>query len=72
MKTTADDPVEGFMSKDHIAQYKGSIQAFEYAGDGMDMTIFANTLTNKAHQQDDYRFLTGALYGKLLGDDYKA
>ena len=33
--------------------------------------IFANTLTNKAHQQDDYRFLSAALYSKLLGEDFK-
>lgn len=72
MKTTFDDPVEGFMSSEHIAIYKGSIQAFEYTENGMDMTVFANTLTNKGHQQDEYRFLSGALYSKLLGDKFEA
>lgn len=72
MKTTGADPIEGFMSGEHIAKYKGTIQAFDYAQNGMDMTIFANTLTNKGHQQDDYRFLSGALFSKMLGDDYKA
>ena len=72
MRITKDDFVEGWMDPAHQAEYKGSTQAFDYAQDGMDMTIFANTLTNKTHQQDDYRFLTGALYSKLLGDDFKA
>lgn len=71
MKTTADDPVEGFMSDEHIAKYKDSIQAFDYTEGGFNMTVFANTLTNKAHQQDDYRFLSAALYSKLLGEDFK-
>lgn len=59
MKTTSDQPIEGFMSESHIAKYKNSIQAFEYNANGYNMTVFANSLTNKAHQQDDYRFLTG-------------
>ena len=72
MKITDDDFIEGWMPPAVQDEYKGSTQAFDYAQDGMDMTIFANTLTNKTHQQDDYRFLTGALYSKLLGDDFKA
>ena len=71
MKTTSDQPIEGFMSESHIAKYKNSIQAFEYNANGYNMTVFANSLTNKAHQQDDYRFLTGALYSKMLGEDFK-
>lgn len=72
VKTTDDDPIEGFMSADHIAKYKGTIQAIDYQQDGYNMTLFANTLTNKAHQQDEYRFLTAAVYSKLLGDDFTA
>ena len=71
MKVSDDDLVEGFMSKSHIAKYKNSIQAFDYAQGDYNMTIFANTLTNKTHQQDDYRFITGAVYSKLLGEDFK-
>ncbi len=71
MKISDDDLVEGFMSKSHIAKYKNSIQAFDYAQGDYNMTIFANTLTNKTHQQDDYRFITGAVYSKLLGEDFK-
>ncbi len=31
----------------------------------MDMILFANTLTNKAHQRDDYRYLT-SIYSRML------
>ena len=72
MKISGDNFVEGWMPPEVQEAYKGSAQAFDYAQDGMNMTIFANTLTNKTHQQDDYRFLTSALYSKLLGDDFKA
>ena len=34
----------------------------------LDLTIFANSLTNRAHQQDDYRFATNAIYSKMLSD----
>ncbi len=36
----------------------------------MKVTLFANTLTNKAHQQDDYRFAANAIYEKMLGEDF--
>lgn len=70
MKISDDKFIEGWMPPAAQAEYKGSIQAFDYTQDGMNMTIFANTLTNKTHQQDDYRFLTSALYSKLLGEDF--
>ncbi len=71
LKITDEKFVEGWMPPEVQAEYKGSTQAFDYAENGMNMTIFANTLTNKTHQQDDYRFLTSALYSKMLGEDFK-
>ncbi|MBR3328178.1 MAG: hypothetical protein IKG22_12740, partial [Atopobiaceae bacterium] len=65
-----EDLVEGFMATDHIEQYKGQVHAIEYDQDGMRATLFANTLTNKAHQQDDYRYLTAAVYSKMLVGDF--
>jgi hypothetical protein len=47
-----------------------SIQAFEYIHGGKNITVFANTLTRKAHQQGDYRYAANAIYLKMLGDDY--
>lgn len=70
---SADKPLlEGFMSEDAQAKFKGSIQAIDLKSDGMNMTLFANTLTNKAHQQSDYRYLTAAIYEKFLTDDFPA
>ncbi len=60
------------MSAEAIEAYKGTIQAFDYQADGYNMTLFANTLTNKAHQQDEYRYLSAAVYSKLLEGDFEA
>lgn len=70
IKTTNDDPLQGFLTKENLAKYKNSIQAIEYKKNGLDLTVFANTLTNKAHQQDDYRYATNAIYSKTLGKTY--
>lgn len=71
VQTTDDYPIEGFMAADHIEKYKNSIQAIDYVQNGFNMTLFANTMTNKAHQQDDYRYLTNAIYTKMLGEDFE-
>lgn len=70
IKTTQDEPLEAFMTKEAIQKYKGSIQAIDYQQNGVNVAVFANTLVNKAHQQDDYRYLTAALYSKLTGEDF--
>jgi hypothetical protein len=72
VKTTDDPLVEGFMPKDDIKKYQDTIQAVDYQKDGRDIALFANTLTNKAHQQDDYRYLTAAVYSKQLDGDFGA
>lgn len=70
IKTTKDDPLEGFMMASSLKKYKNSVQAIEYKKGKLDVTVFANTLTNKAHQQDDYRYATNAIYSKMLGKTY--
>ncbi len=71
IQTTDDYPIEGFMSSEHIEKYKNSVQAIDYVQNGFNMTLFANTMTNKAHQQDDYRYVTNAIYTKMLGEDFE-
>ncbi len=71
VKTTKDDLIEGFMSKEHIEKYKGSTQVVSYQKDKVNLLVFANSITNKAHQQDDYRYVTNALFAdstKAVGE----
>ena len=46
----------------------GLVEAIALVRDGMDLTIFANSVNNRAHQQDDYRYVTNAIYSKMLAD----
>ena len=70
VRTTDDDFVEGFMSQEFIDKYKGQVQAISVVDGDTDMVLFANTLTNKAHQQDDYRYLTASIYSRALDGDF--
>lgn len=46
----------------------GGVEAIACTVDGMDLTIFANSIVNRTHQQDDYLFATNTIYGKMLAD----
>ena len=43
----------------------GFVEAIALERNGMDLTIFANSVNNRAHQQDDYRYVTNAIYAKM-------
>lgn len=47
----------------------GRVEAFALEKDGMDLTVFANSVVNRAHQQDDYRFVTTTIYSKVLKNE---
>ena len=66
VKTTADDFIEGFIDEAHRERYKDTVQAIDVQGDGWNATLFANSMTNKAHQLHEYRYLAMAIYGKFL------
>lgn len=68
IKVTNEDPLEGFMTASALKNYKGSVQAIEYKKGKLDITVFANTLVNKCHQQDDYRYASNTIFSKVLGD----
>ena len=67
IKVTKEDPLEGFMKASSLKKYKGSVQAIEYKKGKLDVTVFANTLTNKCHQQDDYRYASNTIFKHMLG-----
>ena len=52
-----------------LAEECGSLEeAIALERNGMDLTIFANSVNNRAHQQDDYRYVTNTIYAKMLSD----
>jgi hypothetical protein len=68
-----EDPLMGYFPAGRLDLFKGSVQAFEYkapGANGLDITVFANSLTRKTHQQADYVFAANAVYSKVLGEVY--
>lgn len=70
------EPMEGFLNgdEDSYQAFLNGIQGFSYEGadkDGnqINLTLFANTLTNKAHQRDEYAFISNTIFANLLSDE---
>ena len=67
--------LEGFLPAggEHYDDFlNNSIQGISYQGQGMDgseldVVLFANTLTNKVHQRDEYGFISNAAFVSVLG-----
>ncbi len=49
-------------------KYNKGIQAIEYNEDGMKLVLFANQLTYKAHQQDEFTFISNVAFSKNLSE----
>ncbi len=64
--------LEGFLpAGDGLEAFKdNSIQAFSYQQGGMNVTMFANTLTNKVHQRDEFTFIANAAFS-AVSDSFK-
>ena len=67
--------LEGFLPADgeHYADFlNDSIQAIAYKGKGaedadLNVVLFANTLTNKVHQRDEFNFISNAAFAAVTG-----
>ena len=70
--------LEGFLPStgDHYADFlNDSVQAIAYQGAGADgallnVVLFANTLTNKVHQRDEFNFISNAAFQAVAGVSY--
>jgi uncharacterized repeat protein (TIGR02543 family) len=56
----------------NLVRFPGSIQAFEYVNDELDITVFASTMLYRVHQHGYYGYLANAIYSKMLGEDYES
>lgn len=61
--------MEGFLPADgeHYADFlDDSIQAISYENNSLDVVLFANTLTNKVHQRDEFNFVSNAAFVSVM------
>lgn len=75
-------PTEGFLqaiTEDQAAAAEAflnnSVQGIAYngtdaEGNELNVVLFANTLTNKLHQRDEYAFISNFVFSNLLGETY--
>lgn len=70
--STKDTPLEGFISKENLESFLGQVQAISYKQNNLNVTVFAGSLTNKAHQQDEYQLAANTIFSNALGADYTA
>ena len=72
------EPTEGFLpasGRNAAAFLDNSVVAFSYQGIGktgneINVAMFANSLTHKVHQRDEYAFISNFIFSNMLGEDY--
>ncbi len=63
---SGDSHLAGAMPDD--ASYNGLTEAIAYESDTLDLTVFANSIFNRSHQQDDYNFVATTIFSKSLAE----
>ena len=70
---TGEYPMEGFLNGDNdsLKAFLNGVKMFSYQGADMNgneinMVLSANTLTNKAHQRDEYAFISNFIFSNML------
>ena len=66
-------PMEGFLNGDaaSLKAFLSGVKGFSYEGkdrngNDVNLTLFANSMTNKAHQRDEYAFISNTIFANLL------
>lgn len=52
----------------NAAEMSGKVEAITYNDGKLDLTLFGNSLTNRAFQRDDYTYASNTIYSKVLSD----
>lgn len=74
VKNSGKEPLQGCITtitdeeKANFDAYNNGVVAFAYQQNNMDVVAFANTLTHKGHQSDDYTFISNFLFEQVMGD----
>ena len=79
VQNAGKDPISGCIGifddagKADFEKYNNGIVGFEYKQDGKDIVSFANTLDQKGHCSDEFKYIANFLFSRSLSDTaYKA